>query len=272
MTKKIVSFGDSFIFGNEISDNEDGSKAWPGLASQDLNCSYETRAVPGCGNEDIARQIYSYFSKHDVKDTIAVINWTWAMRWDFHLADRNIWITLGPTCVPEKLFSVVQEDEANKLIRFYQQYTGISDVWNRYRSLQAIYAAQCWMHTHGIKTCQTYIDPMLLDKNSGNKIDHYRAYRDPSWPDLTNEADLELLPLDVQQEILQDYDKHKMPDYVMSLQTAVGDRLKTFDGMTFLEWSYHNKFPVTELLHPLEQAHRSAADFWREHYAFLFRV
>ena len=59
--KKIVSFGDSFVFGNELKDNEDGSRAWPSLAAQDLGCAYETMSVAGCGNENIARQLYKYF-------------------------------------------------------------------------------------------------------------------------------------------------------------------------------------------------------------------
>ena len=60
--KKIVSFGDSFVFGSELANNDNGSQAWAGLSAQRLEVDYETRAVPGCGNENISRQIFSYFS------------------------------------------------------------------------------------------------------------------------------------------------------------------------------------------------------------------
>lgn len=34
---KIVSFGDSFIFGSELKNNPDGSKSWPGLISSPMD-------------------------------------------------------------------------------------------------------------------------------------------------------------------------------------------------------------------------------------------
>jgi hypothetical protein len=73
--KKIVSFGDSFVFGSELGNNHDGSKSWAGLAAKKLGVDYQTMSVPGCGNEHIARQVYSYFSNNPVQDTLAVINW-----------------------------------------------------------------------------------------------------------------------------------------------------------------------------------------------------
>ena len=88
MIKKIVSFGDSFIFGTELKNNNDGSKAWPGIISNRLGCNYETQAVPGCGNDHIARQIYSYFSNNSA-DVLAVINWTWIERFDFYVGEGH---------------------------------------------------------------------------------------------------------------------------------------------------------------------------------------
>ena len=37
MNAKIVSFGDSFIFGSELENNKDGSKAWPDLITDSEN-------------------------------------------------------------------------------------------------------------------------------------------------------------------------------------------------------------------------------------------
>jgi hypothetical protein len=61
-------------------------------------------------------------------------------------------------------------------------------------------------------------------------------------------------------------------EYIKDLRTAVRPDLETFQGQTFLEWSYSKNFPVTDLLHPLEQAHRSAADLWRNRYAQLLHI
>lgn len=70
--KKIVSFGDSFVFGSELKNNPNGALAWPGLAANNLGVAYQTHAVPGCSNDHIARQIYSYFANNPTQDTLAV--------------------------------------------------------------------------------------------------------------------------------------------------------------------------------------------------------
>jgi hypothetical protein len=87
MKTKIVSFGDSFVFGSELTDNNNGSCSWIGLAAKQLGVEYETLAVPGCGNENIARQILTYFSNNPSDSTLAVINWTWGARWDFYVPE-----------------------------------------------------------------------------------------------------------------------------------------------------------------------------------------
>ncbi len=161
--KKIVSFGDSFVFGSELNNNDDGHQAWAGLVAKDLGCDYVTHAVPGCGNDHIARQIFSWFSKNSAQDTLAVINWTWMCRWDFYIAEHETWITLGPTCVPEKLKNLVEQTEAQDLIDFYKQRANASLLWNKIRNLQTIWSAQCYMREKGIVAIQTYMDYEMFD-------------------------------------------------------------------------------------------------------------
>jgi hypothetical protein len=36
--KKIVGFGDSFVFGSELANNTDGSKSWIAQAAKNLGC------------------------------------------------------------------------------------------------------------------------------------------------------------------------------------------------------------------------------------------
>ena len=271
--KKIVSFGDSFVFGNELQDNLDGSRAWPALATHDLGCAYETMAVAGCGNENIARQIYTYFSNNPPKNTLAVINWTWCMRWDFFLQEANSWITLGPTCVPGKLQHLIGLDRATDLINFYNINLEPSQTWNIFRNLQCIYAVQSWLKQRGIQNVQTYMDVSLLEDLPQDRVEHYESYKDPSWPDVATEPDLLSLPAHILDEVNSNFHmQSKSAEYIKDLRTAVRPDLETFQGQTFLEWSYSKNFPVTDLLHPLEQAHRSAADLWRDRYAQLLHI
>jgi hypothetical protein len=162
-TKTIVSFGDSFIFGNELANNSDGSKAWAATVATDLGCNYYTLAVPGCGNDHIARQIYSWFSKNSANDTLAVINWTWMSRWDFYIVEHETWITLGPTCVPAKLKGLVDQTKAQDMIEFYKNRANSSLLWNKIRNLQTIWAAQCYIKQKGIQSIQTYMDYEMFD-------------------------------------------------------------------------------------------------------------
>ena len=271
--KKIVSFGDSFVFGNELKDNENGSRAWPSLAAQDLGCAYETMSVAGCGNENIARQIYTYFSHNPVEHTLAVINWTWCMRWDFFLQEANSWVTLGPTCVPGKLHGLIGFNKATDLINFYRANLEPSQTWNIFRSLQCIYALQCWLKQHDIQNVQTYMDVSMLEDLPVDRVEHYQSFKDPSWPKISTTQDMFSLPTHILDEVNLDFRKQsESAQYIKDLRTSITPQLETFQGHTFLARSFANNFPVTELLHPLEQAHRSAADLWRNRYAQLLQI
>lgn len=177
---KIVSFGDSFIFGSELPSFMD---AWPGQIAQELGAKYETWAVPGCGNEHIARQVYTYFANNPVEDTLAVVNWTWGSRWDFYVGSAEQWITLGPTCVPRKLDGILEDAEAERLINFYQDYPGASTLWEKYRALQTMFAVQGYLKHKGIKSIQTYMDSEIFDQ-TWHAPDYVRELQSLVQPEL----------------------------------------------------------------------------------------
>jgi len=162
--EKIIGFGDSFVWGSEQKNNNDGSLGWIGRAATNLGCEYHTSSIPGCGNDRIAQQIYTWFSNHPAEDTLAVINWTWMCRWDFYIVEHETWITLGPTCVPETLENMVQRTEAEDMIKFYRDRANSSLVWNKIRNLQTIYAVQMYLKQHCIKNIQTYMDYQMFDQ------------------------------------------------------------------------------------------------------------
>jgi len=224
MIKKIVSFGDSFIFGSELDNNDDGSKAWPGVIANRLGYEYETRAVPGCGNDYIARQIYSYFSNNSA-DVLAVINWTWIERFDFYVGKgHERWTTLGPSCVPTTLSWLNDESQAHRILDFYAEF-GHSTVWNKFKNLQTIASVQSYLKQHNIINIQTYMDHLLFDQTH------------PS-----------LNPDYIQQ--LQNLVKNEL---------SLFDQ-----NYNFLEWARSNKFDITGIgQHPLEDAHNVAADLWQ---------
>jgi hypothetical protein len=232
MTKKIVSFGDSFVFGSEQQNNNDGSLGWIGRAAKKLTCEYHSSSVPGCGNDHIARQIYTWFTNNSVKDTLAVINWTWMNRWDFYIVEHETWITLGPTCVPEKLKHLVERTEAQDMIDFYKTRANSSITWNKFRNLQTIYAVQSYLKQKNINVIQTYMDYELFDQT-------YHA------PDYIRELQALVKPA------MQLFEGKNFVDWSrdkgFEVTPAPGD-------------------------HPLEQAHAAACDLWVDTYAQALKV
>ena len=183
--KKIVGFGDSFVFGSELKDNRDGARSWIGQVAKILNVDYHTSAVPGCGNDHIARQIYSWFSANTTQDTLAVINWTWMNRWDFYIVEHETWITLGPTCVPDKLKHLVDQTEAEDLIEFYQARANGSLLWNKFRNLQTIYAVQSYLKSNNILNVQTYMDDHLFNTDY-HAPDYIQQLQNLVQPDMSS--------------------------------------------------------------------------------------
>ena len=58
------------------------------------------------------------------------------------------------------------------------------------------------------------------------------------------------------------------PDYILRLQNLTKSKIESFEGMSFLDWSYHHKYPVSPVdLHPLTEAHSAACDLWIDRYA-----
>lgn len=271
---KIVSFGDSFVFGSEQKNNELGNLGWPGRVARRLGVRYQTLAQPGCGNQYIATKIFDYFSTNDAQGTLAVINWTWSMRWDFYLLQAEKWITLGPSCVPSKLEDSVGRAEAERLVDFYRDYTGVSDIWNKFRSLETVYSVQNFIKLRGITAIQTYIDPgLLISEFEQDPLEHYEIHRAPGWPDVNTLEELAQLPQHIRNELDQTLGKIVTPPHIKTLQELVISDLRTFEGGTFLEWSRDRGYPITPPPgdHPLEQAHEAAADLWENEYYQLLK-
>lgn len=149
-----------------------------------------------------------------------------------------------------------------------------SHEWNQFRSLQAIVAAQSFLQAHQIQNIQTYMDrELFMPPAQPSRLEHYRAFRDSSWPDITEPAQLENLPKHIRLEVEQDYCNMADPDYIQALQRMTWPAMQDFDGQTFLEWSRARGYEITPPPgdHPLEQAHQAAAKFWKDQYRQLLQ-
>ena len=85
---KLKSFGCSFIFGSDLSDdgsNEDFAQysrlTWPALLAQQLGYTYNCYARAGSGNTQIMERALSQTACND--HDLYVIGWTWIDRFDY---------------------------------------------------------------------------------------------------------------------------------------------------------------------------------------------
>ena len=102
----LASFGDSFVYGSDLSDCPEGiwvqsNKTYPALAAKKLNLEYVCTALPAQGNmiiyDDVCRIISSYGSS-----AFYYINWTYSDRFDYISTEDNFWKTTLPSCTTKK--------------------------------------------------------------------------------------------------------------------------------------------------------------------------
>ena len=219
---KIVSFGDSFVFGSELKNNPDGSMAWPSLVAKKINVDYQTYSDPGCGNDAIAQQIYTHFADNTAEDDLAIINWTWTSRWDMYIGDCDTWITVDSNSRTEKLQRLLGQTQLHQLIELYNNYLNKSLLWNKIRNLQTIFSAQQYLKIKKINSIQTFMDYELFTTE---------FHAPPYVKELQKLVVLE------------------MRDWGNGLNFLDWSKNNNF-FITEIGW------------HPLEDAHIAAADFW----------
>jgi len=253
---KIVSFGDSFIFGYEILGNYDGAAGWPSLVAKNLNVEFVNKSSPGSSNQSILRRILDYYSYKENLNDLAVVNWTWSHRWAYFINQNNwnTWINLGPSThvfpfeetqeienidiKNKKRYSHISKSQ-NRISKNYQkqlenmyiEYISDNQMFNKFQSLQSIYCATTFLLSNNIKFVQTNMDAEILEKE---------------W---------------------------FCDGYVEVLQDFIVPNLSSFDGKNFLDWSRDNGFKITSPgWHPLEDAHEAAAQYWHKTYERLLNL
>jgi hypothetical protein len=161
--KRVISFGDSFTWGTDLSDCNEvdptvpldvvldsySRKTWPALIAQHLEVDYECKAFPGSSNSTILRQI---LSAEILPTDLVIVNWTWIDRWDFYTGNdcliREGWTTLRPN-----------SNTRNDLHKFYYTYLQ-SELWDKFETLKNIHLAFSTLDNF----ISTAVDPLTVDK------------------------------------------------------------------------------------------------------------
>ena len=118
---KLLTVGDSFTFGEELSDL---NLAWPFILANKLNWSITNLAKPGSGNTRMIRHAVEQIDNYD----LIIIAWSHFARTE--IADENGFYDLWPGCsfLPHKEHHPWRSD----IINYYTRYHNDGYLYNQY--------------------------------------------------------------------------------------------------------------------------------------------
>ena len=118
---KLLAVGDSFTYGEELSDL---TNAWPYLLGNKLGYTVDNLAKPGSGNTRMARHAVEQINNYD----LIIIAWSHFARTE--LADENGFYDIWPGCsvLPHKEFSSWRSE----VINYYSKHHNDQYLYNQY--------------------------------------------------------------------------------------------------------------------------------------------
>jgi len=233
----LIAAGDSFIFGNELSDDINGSTfsklTHPALTADRLKLNYHCVARPGIGNKAIEKNVIEAVEQYRNKNIFVLVSWTYPHRLDIKNRSNN-YLTITPHNImkPEVRFmqwDTMDERRKNLWLEKYEEENkqglidfGLSlynyvhlDDYHNLESLRSYCLVKYYLESKNIPYC-FFASTDLCLPNSFNSTD-------PLVNELKNVA-----------------------------KSAVWLNL---DQRGFVQWSKDNNYKFGTSEHPLDQAH-----------------
>jgi hypothetical protein len=261
----IVAGGDSFVFGSELNDQINGpsQSTFTALLAKEYNFDYLCTAVAGNANNAIARMTMSACSQavNDGKKIGVVVTWTFTNRYEFrfnyHTGHKispwhtvNVWATYDDSNLIEKEFKtannlILQSQIKNLKIskntgtsdfaKTWYKHVGDSEYYELYSSLKEILFLQFYLKDHKI--------PYLFLTADNHFYEHPNYFR---------QRDMYIDTM---------YDQIDWSKWFFFPPGQNTNETKEPRG--FYQWAAENKYPIGTT-HPLEEAHKAAADLIKE--------
>jgi hypothetical protein len=214
----LKSFGCSFIYGSELSDEvlwdkdtrrnpTHSNSTWPAHLARHLNYDYLCYARPGAGNLQIAERVLTHLATNE--QALFVINWTFIDRFDYvSLNNPNNWQGSLPWS------TLMPIDETDTAKTYYKQLH--SEIRDKLTTLMSVKLVLDTLKQKNCPFVMTYMDDLMFDAR---------------W--------------------------HTTPA-ITDIQQYVRPYMTRFDGLNLQQWTKKNGYPITSIGHPLEQAHAAA--------------
>ena len=187
---KLKSFGCSFIFGSELSDDgRNGPYAtpsqltWPAHLAQHLGRDYECYARAGSGNLQILEAILNQAANSNKSD-LFVVGWTWIDRFDYYPAN--------PTTPSRSPWRTIMPIDTDSLAKVYYRDLH-SEYRDKFTSLSYIRLAIDTLNQKGIPFIMTYMDRLLFDQkwHTSPAVMDLQSYVQPYMTEFENKTFLE---------------------------------------------------------------------------------
>ena len=156
---KLKSFGCSFIFGSELSDDgKNGPYAvgsrltWPALSAQRLGFDYQCYAKPGSGNFQLMERVLEQTT--NIEPALYVIGWTWIDRFDYIDESADPW--------PGSKWNTIMPIDDTDLARTYYKKLH-SEYQDKLRSLTAIRVTIDTLKSKNLPFIMTYMDDLIFE-------------------------------------------------------------------------------------------------------------
>jgi hypothetical protein len=268
----LVAGGDSFIYGAELADENIGRlqfsrSTFPALLANSNGLDYHCAAWPGSANNAISRMTMSKCQELN-NQVLVLISWTFTHRYEFRftydtLQRTSPWYSISSWSTEDnvenisKMFnttdeSVIQEHlnhtntarktGVSEFAKVFYKHVGNGEYYELYSSLKEIVFMQNYLKLNNIPYMFTAADMTFKDHPN------YIRSQDQYLQDLYNQIDWNCW-------------------YFFPPGSNSGE---TLTSRGFYQWAVENKYKVG-VTHPLEDAHRDAAELIKEKFNELVK-
>ena len=157
----LKSFGCSFIFGSELSDDGQNGRyvtgsrlTWPAHLAEHFGYEYLTYSRPGSGNLQIAERALSQLATNE--PAFFVIGWTYIDRFDY--VNVN-----DPTKWPGMPWSTIMPVDTNDVANTYYKNLH-SEIRDKLATLMSVRLVIDTLKQKGCPFIMTYMDDLMFDR------------------------------------------------------------------------------------------------------------
>ena len=260
--KRVISFGDSFTWGSELSDcvtkvhprdaffNPDQYLAENQILKDRLLGPYSVQALDGS-----VKTIYDTYSKL-----------TWPALLAQHLSSEyycQAWPGTGNQTITRKVFEYLYQYEKTDLLVI--NWTYISR-WDYYKNDPLTFPRDRW-------------ETIRPDSNSSVAKFYFEHIHNEPWEKWETLRNIALVVNTLKKhninfimtcnDPLAFNNEYYAVDYIINCQQEVEDDIVWFEDKGFYDWAIEHNFPVgDDNGHPLDEAHQAAFEYIRDNYDF----